>query len=114
MRKTFLMTAAAFALSAQAVAAAPIGAGATVGERSHNPTSEDRRGIISMVLDQIGYSISAIVGVKAGGPKEEEKERHFLMGGECTEGDDHGEEELAEGEANPEEPVGPEPIYFGF
>lgn len=112
MFKPIMIVAILAALAIQP-AAAKLGGGHTVSDSSVQ--KQEQRGLVAVVIDQIRISASAIVGHSAKAASESRSQySYFYSRKECEAAKEAEVEEAETAEAKAEEPVGPEPLYFGF
>ena len=103
---------AAAALMVQPAAAVGLGGTLTVSETGEKADGDDGRGFVETVVDQMKFSISAIIGQV--GEKKSDKYHYSYAKEECEAAKEPTDEDSEALEAKEEEPVGPEPLYFGF
>lgn len=109
MIKATVLIAAAFALSAQAAIAGPM----AVSDRGEKPAEKSDVSLVSAVINQLHISISNMRGT-AGRSAGKSTEYKSTAPKQCDQAEKaHGDEEDGS-KAKKAEPVGPEPIYFGF
>ena len=112
MLKATSIIAAAFALSAQAAMAGPLGASMTASETGAK-AAKSERSVVSSVMAQLKFSMSAIRGT-VGHSSGESTEYKSSPNEQCEEAKKATDEDDEAHKAKKAEPVGPEPIYFGF
>jgi len=108
MIKATTIIAAAFALSAQAAMAGPM----TVSGTHEKSGQKSEKSLVSSVMEQLKFSMSAMRGT-VGGSAGKSTEYKSTASTECDEAKKAADEEEA-AKMKKVEPVGPEPIYFGF
>ncbi len=108
---TFIV--AAFALNAQSALAGPIGGSANASQNVESAGKSSDSGFVSTVISQIKFSIS-VFGGKVGHSSDDSGDYKSSPQQQCRESTDAVEEDQELGEAKKTEPVGPEPLYFGF
>ena len=109
MFKATTLIAAAFALSAQAAIAGPL----TVSDRGETSIQKSEKTLITSVMDQVTLSMSALRGAM-GGSAGDSTEYKSTAPKQCNDAEKARDEEEDGSKAKKGEPVGPEPIYFGF
>lgn len=109
MIKATTLIAAAFALSAQAAMAGPL----TVSDKGEKSTQRSEQSLVSSVLDQMTLSMSALRSAM-GGTVGKSTEYKSAAPKQCEHAEKAHDEEEDGSKAKKAEPVGPEPIYFGF
>ncbi len=93
-------------------AAAKLSGGHTVSDSGAQ--KQERRGVVAVVIDQIRISASAVVSHSAKASESRSQYSYFYSRKECEAAKEAEVEEAETAEAKAEEPVGPEPLYFGF
>lgn len=111
MFKPITVIAVAAALSLQP-AAAKLGGGQTVSDSSVQ--KQERRGVVAVVIDQVRFSVSTAIGHSAKSKESSTQYSYFYKRKECEVAKDAEAEDTEPAEAKTEEPIGPEPLYFGF
>jgi len=110
MKKIILAIAAIAALSAQP-AYARLG---TVHDSDANAPKPASRGIVALVIEQVRISASTIITQTAKAGEKHTKYKYTYTRKECEAAEETPADETEVAEAKSEEPVGPEPLYFGF
>lgn len=111
MFRTLTASAAALALSLQAAAASPFGASVSAGETDRAERAAERQGVVSFVLNRVAVMI---VG-KAAHAGEGSSQYQYYTDEECEGAETPTEKAPEEEKAKKNtEPMGPEPIYYGF
>lgn len=110
MLKLLTASAAAVALSVQVASASPFNASVSAGNPGQAERPAQRDGVIAFFVSRVA---SAVAG-KTGQPTDGAASPYYYKDSQCEEaeavdGDDSGEEQ-----AKNAEPMGPEPIYYGF
>ncbi len=109
MLKATTFIVAAFALSAQAAMAGPLGGSITATEAGE----KSEKSLVSSVMEQLKFSISTIRGT-AGSSGGESSDYKSSPKQQCDETEKSADEKEDAGTEKKAQPVGPEPIYFGF
>ncbi len=109
MIKATIFVAAAFALSAQAAMAGPV----TVSGAHEKSSQKSEESLVSSVMEQLKFSMSAMRGA-VGGSTGKSTEYKSTAPTQCDEANKSADDEEEAAKTKKAEPVGPEPIYFGF
>ena len=112
MIKSTLLIAAAFALSAQAAIAGPVGGSMTAGATTEKSGASSKASLLDSLLSQFKFSMSARRGT-AGSSTGDATEYKSTPNKQCEQ-ETSADEELEDGKVKKAQPAGPEPIYFGF
>lgn len=106
-----LAAAAAVALSVQAASASPFGASVSSGDADRPDRAGERQGVASFLMDRL----AVIVVGKAAHAGDGSGQYQYYSDEECDAAKTAAEEApKEEEEVKKAEPIGPEPIYYGF
>jgi|GEM_PF-5524789 len=111
-----IMTAAiaAGALCVTSAAAGPLGGSMTASETSGKSEARNGGGVLAFLVDRLSVSV-ATAATTVGYSADDSKDRGTQYSKDnCDSGESANDEETDEAQSNKKEPVGPEPIYFGF
>ncbi len=111
-----MMTAAiaASALFATSAAAGPLGGSMAAGETSEKSKPRNGEGVLALLADRLSVSIASAAAT-VGYSTEKSKDRSTRYSQDsCETSEAANEEETDEAKPYEKQPVGPEPIYFGF
>lgn len=117
MLKLLTAMAAVAALCLQPAVAAGLGGSLMASETGEQAKAKkEHRGVIAFVMDQVRFSFTAIAGQNADASKADSQYHYSYSQDGCPDAAEQpaAADEAEKTDAKKAEPVGPEPIYFGF
>ncbi|GJL95367.1 MAG: hypothetical protein DHS20C05_17720 [Hyphococcus sp.] len=116
MLKSMIALSAAFAISVSFGAAAPLTGSLSIEETTEKRTSKKVDGVLGFLIKQTSMSLTtAITSLTAATPEEtDEPPYSYAKKDECEAEAATKDEDSEPEQSAKKDPVGPEPIYFGF
>ncbi len=112
MNKIMVAAIAAGGLSLSVADASPLGGSSTVRESGGSAQSQNTGGVLNYLADRLAVSVAAAAGTVGYAADDNNDHRTYEN---CQGNEPASDEETEEAEATKhKQPVGPEPIYFGF
>ena len=114
MPRKIIAAALAASLSVQTAFAGSLGVSMTAGENSEDERRVERKGVVTLVAEQVGFSL-LVLAARIESANENASQYYFWSEKKCSAEESAEPTENTETtEAKKAEPAGPEPFYFGF